>query len=221
MATDAIENPLDDLLAGDDTDFVLERGDRKRAAITGLLFRGESVVWAGRGIPRPLPRVPAFPAFFAAFLCAFSGFALIVMYGIQGMRDVGLGTRLFLLCLAPAVLGGVVAIGLAGAWARHRLWQVRVARSFYLVTDRRAIAGVVRRGTGDIAHFPWTADLFNGTRCIEHGDGTGAVYFTLYRAVIEPHWGFEGIREASRVEAMIHEIVLREKPAPGPDLREF
>src|SRR5262249_21432519 len=101
MAIDAIHNPLDDLFVPDDTGSLLDLGEPERAAITSLMFRGESVVWAGRGIPRPLSVIPVFPAFFAALLCALSGFALMVMYGIQGMRDVGPGQRVILLCLAP------------------------------------------------------------------------------------------------------------------------
>lgn len=221
MSTHAIDNPPDDAEARGDAGDVDHLDEAQWAAIRGFLLRGESVLWAACGIPRPLRPIPVFPAFFAAFLCAFSGFALMVMYGLQGNPRLGLAQRLVLLSLAPAMLGGLTAVWLAGAWARHGLWQGRVARSFYVVTDRRAIAAVTRLGSGQVAHFPWEPGLFDDTRCIDHGDGTGSVYFLHGGEVIEPSWGFEGIREPSRVDALIREVLLREKPEPGPDLGEL
>jgi hypothetical protein len=69
--------------------------------------------------------------------------------------------------------------------------------------------------------FPWTPRQFDDTRRVEHGDGIGSIYFVRDGEVIDPHWGFEGIREAGRVEAMIREILLGEKPDQGADLREL
>jgi hypothetical protein len=221
MITDAIGIPRDGLAGRADSELVLELGELQRAAIKRYLLPGEYVVWAGRGIPRPLPSIPVFPSFFAAFLCGFSGFALMVLFGIYGVRKMGLGETLFLLCLAPAALGCVTATGLAWSSARHRLWQSRIARSFYVLTDRRAISGLMRREGRAIALFPWTADLFDGTRCIEHGDGIGAVYCLRHGEVVEPQWGFEGIRQAGRVEALIRQILLGEKPPSGSDLQEL
>lgn len=221
MATHAIDNPLDDPEARGDAEAVDELDDAQRAALQGFLLRGETVLWAARGIPRPLRPIPVFPAFFAAFLCAFSGFALMVMYGLQGNPRLGLAQRLVLLSLAPAALGGLTAFWLAGAWARHGLWQGRVGRSFYVVTDRRAIAAVMRFGSGHVAHFPWEPGLFDDVRCIDHGDGTGSIYFLQAGEVIEPSWGFEGIRDADRVDALIREVLLREKPEPGADFRDL
>jgi hypothetical protein len=221
MATHAIVNPAENPEARGDAGAVDELDEFQHAAVRDLLHRNESILWAARGIPRPLKPIPVFPAFFAAFLIAFSGFALMVMFGIQGMQDVGLAQRIVLLSLAPALLGGLTAVWLAGAWARHGLWQGRVGRSFYLVTDRRAIAAVTRFGSGQVAHFPWEPGLFDDTRCIDHGDEPGAVYFVLGDEVIEPSWGFEGIREPRRVDALIREVLLHEKPGPVADLREL
>jgi hypothetical protein len=189
-----------------------------RARVKSELEPGERVLWTGRGHPRPLPPIRVFPAFFAAVLCGLSGFALAVLFGIYVFRPMDLEMFL-LLCLAPGALGGIAAIGMAGGWARHRYWQRRIAASFYVLTDRRAIVGWERRG--DVAFGSWTPDLFNGTRCIEHGDGIGAVYFLHNGVVIDPSWAFEGIREAGRVEALIREVLLGEKVLPGADLGEL
>jgi hypothetical protein len=126
---------------------------------------------------------------------------------------------LALLGLPPAVFGGLAAIGMVGAWARHRYWQWRIASSFYVLTDRRAIVGWTRRD--EVAFGSWTASMFDGTRCIEHGDGLGAVYFLRHGEVIEPSWGFEGIREAGRVEALIREVLLEEKVLATADFQEL
>ena len=64
-------------------------------------------------------------------------------------------------------------------------------------------------------------DQFDDTCCIEYGDGIGAVYFLAYGEVRIPHRGFEGIREAGRVESMIREVLLGEKPPSETDLPEF
>jgi hypothetical protein len=198
-----------------------------RARVKAVLEPAERLLWEGRGHARPLAAIPAFPAFFAAFLCATSGFALTVLFGIFGFRPMD-REMVFLLCLAPGVLGGVAAVGMTSGWARHRFSQRRIARSVYALTDRRAIVG--RPWRGDIVFFSWVAEpfldaqcagWFQNTCCIEHGDGLGSVYFLHYGEVSMPDFGFEGIRGAGRVEVMIREVLLREKVLSGADLAEL
>src|SRR5262249_5645260 len=138
MTPDSIGAPTDRLVGRSDSDLIDDLSEPQRAAIKRLLSPGEFIVWAGRGQPRPLPAIPAFPAFVAAFLCGTSGFALTVLFGIYGFRQMDLG-MLFLLCLAPGALGAIAALGMAWGWTRHRYWQWRIAGSFYVLTDRRAI----------------------------------------------------------------------------------
>jgi hypothetical protein len=221
MITDAIGSQMPGLAHRGDPGPMLELDESQRAAIGPILQPGEFVVWAGRGIPRPFRSVPVFPAFFAAFLCGLSGFALMVLFGIFGVRRLEVGELLFLLGLAPAALAGAAAVGMAGSWAHHRLWQRRIARSFYVLTDRRALVGTEGWETGEISLWEWTADFFDDTRRIDHGDGIGSVYFALGGDVIDPQWGFEGIRETGRVESLIREVLLGEKPPAESDLPEF
>lgn len=198
-----------------------------RARVKAVLEPGERLIWTGRGHPRPLATIPVFPALFAAFLCGTSGFALTVLFGIFGFRPMD-RDMVFLLCLAPAVLGGVAVVGMASGWARHRFSQWRIARSVYALTDQRAIVG--RPWRGDIVYFSWVAEPFHDARCagwfhdircIEYGDGLGSIYFLQYGEVSMPDFGFEGIREADRVEAMIREVLLREKVLSGADFTEL
>jgi hypothetical protein len=192
-----------------------------RARVKSELEPGERILWAARGIPRPLGTIRAFPALFAAFLCATSGFALMVLFGIYGLRDLGPGEMIFLLCLPPAALGGMVAIGTSWSWARHRLWQGLIARSLYVLTDRRAIVAWTRRWTDEVILDVWTTDAFNGTLCVEDGDGIGAVYFRRNGEILAPYSSFEGIRDAGRVDELIRQVLLGEKVLSGADFAEL
>ncbi len=182
------------------------------AGVKSQLEPGERILWVGRGSVRPLPAIRIFPAFFAAFLCGTSGFALMVLFGIYGLRKMNPAEMAFFLCLAPGALGGIAAVGMAWSWLRRRLWQRRIARSLYVVTDRRAIVARKTRAPDDVLLDVWTADDFNGTLCVEHGDGTGSVYFSYDGEVHEPDSGFEGIRDAKQVEGLIRELLLNAKP---------
>ncbi len=191
------------------------------AGVKSALEPGERILWAGRGLPRPLGTIRVFPVFFAAFLCAMSGFALTVLFGIYGLRTMNPGEMLFLLCLPPAALGCMAALGIAASWVRHRIWQRRIARNLYVLTDRRAIVAWKRRGADDVMLDLWTPDIFNDTLCVEHGDGTGAVYFRRHGEVLAPDSGFEGIRDAGRVEELIRRTLLGEKMLAGAELAEL
>jgi hypothetical protein len=221
MMSDAVGIPPDGLVGRGDSDLAFDLSDQQHAAIKEQLSPDEYIVWAGRGIPRPLPSIPVFPAFFAAVLCGVSGFALMVLFGIHGLEKLPLGETLFLLCLAPGALGCITAIGIAWSWRSHRYVQRRVSRSFYILTDRRAIVGLEGREGEVVALDSWTGSMFDGTLGMEYGDGIGAVYFLRDGKVVQPEWGFDGIDEVRRVEGLIREILLGEKLPPGWDLGEL
>jgi hypothetical protein len=221
MMRDAIAFPVDGFVGRRDSELVGELHEEYRGAIKQHLVPGEYVVWAGRGNARPLPSIPFFPAFFAMALCAMSGIALMVLFGIYAIRGLDPREKLFLLCLAPGALGCASALGLACGWARHRIEQRRISKSFYVLTDRRAIAGMVGHDAGDVTMVAWAPGMFDGTLCIEHGPGGGDVYFTRDGEVVEPRWGFEGIEQATRVDALIREVLLGEKVLSGADLGEL
>src|ERR1700729_837652 len=76
--------------------------------LKGKLAPDENVVWTERACPPPAPTLAVFPAFFAAVLCGLSGYALMVLFGIYGIHEVGKVERVVLTCLPPAVLGFVI-----------------------------------------------------------------------------------------------------------------
>jgi hypothetical protein len=221
MRHDEIGSPADGLAGRGDSELVGVLLDEHRAALKASLFPGEYIVWAGRGRPPRLAPIRVFPSFFAVFLCAASGFALMVLFGIYAERDISLEQKLFLLVLPPAALGCVAALGIANGWGRHRLRRRRISRSFYVLTDSRAIVGRQGRWADDVKTVEWTPAMFNGTLCTEGGDATGDVYFTCDGQVVEPEWGFEGIEQPARVETLIREVLLEEKVLTGADHAEL
>jgi len=182
------------------------------AGVKSQLQPGERILWVGPGSMRPLPTIRVFPAFFAAFLCGSSGFALMVLFGIYGLRNMNPAEMAFFLCLAPAALGAITAIGMAWSWLRHRLWQRRIARSLYVVTDRRAIIARKKRAHDDVLLDSWKTDDFNGTLHVEHGDGTGSIYFSYDGEVHEPESAFEGILDAPLVDDLIRDVLVNATP---------
>jgi hypothetical protein len=218
---DVASDTGDGFFRATEDDFGADLGAGLRARLESELERNERVLWSSQGLTRPLGMIRVFPALFAAFLCGTSGFALMVLFGIYGLRKMNPGEMLFLLCLAPGALGGMAAIGIARSWVHHWLWQRRIARTLYMLTDRRGIVAWNRHGADDFTLCVWTTETFDGTLCVEHRDGTGAVYFCRDGEVLAPQWGFEGIRDSRRVDELIRQILLGEKIPLGVDLAEL
>jgi hypothetical protein len=180
--------------------------DEQRAAIKDVLSPGEQVLWAERAGPPPTPTVAPFPAFFAAFLCGTSGFALMVLFGIYGLRAMDTAEMLFYLGLAPGALGCVVALGMLVRWGDYLRSRRQLSRSFYVLTDRRAIVGQDMVEDGGIQLLDREAGSFDDTLCIEHPDGTGDVFFTLGGAVHGA--GFVSVAHARRVEELVRRALI-------------
>ena len=198
MRHDEIDSPADGLAGRGDSELVGVLGDELRTALKAALFPGEYVVWAGRGRPPRLAPIRVFPSFFAVFLCAASGFALMVLFGIYAERDISLEQKLFLLVLPPAALGCVAALGIANGWGRHRLRRRRISRSFYVLTDSRAIVGRQGRRADDVTTVDWTPTCSMARSAWKAGTPPGDVYFTCDGQVVVPQWGFEGIEQPAQ-----------------------
>ena len=180
--------------------------EARRAASSGPIASG----------PPPAPTVGVFPAFFAAVLCGASGFALMVLFGIFGLRPMSPGELVFFLCLPPGALGLVVGIGFIGRWAQHMRTRWNLAHTFYALTDRRAIVGSDAHSPGEIAIGFFTSDMFDATLCIEYRDGSGDVFFVRDGDVAWPEWGFRGISGPKYVDGLIRRTVLLGiGPEPG------
>jgi hypothetical protein len=198
-------------MAGDELD------DAQRAALKAEFEPGERVLWAERAGPPPSPTIGVFPAFFAAVLCGASGFALMVLFGIYGIRPMGPGEMVFFLCLPPGAIGLVTGIGLVGKWVQHARTRWHLAHTFYALTDRRAIVGSDAHSPGEIAIGFFTSDMFDATLCVEYRDGSGDVFFVQDGDVAWPEWGFRGISGAKRVEGLVRRVLLGIGPEPGPE----
>ena len=186
--------------------------DDQRAALKAELAPGERILWMERAGAPPTPTVGVFPAFFAAVLCGTSGFALMVLFGIYGDRNLHPAEMVFLLCLAPGAIGAVSVIGLIGRWVHHERAKWRLSRTFYALTDRRAIVGSDARAPGEIAIGFFTREMFDDTRCIEYGNGSGDVFFVSHDDVVWPEWGFLGVSGSKHVESLVRQVLLGNGP---------
>jgi len=182
--------------------------DEQRAWLKSDLAPGELVLWAQRACPPPAPRIAAFPALFTAVLCGLSGFALMVVYGIYGLRVMDAREMLIFLGLAPAALGSVILLGLVGRWLQHIRTRWRLARTFYVLTNDRAILGTDEVDAGMIEARSVTGAMFDDTICIEHHDGSGDVFFVGDGEDLQPEMGLIGISRARQVEELVRGTLL-------------
>lgn len=167
--------------------------------------------------PPPSPTVGAFAAFFASALCGASGFALMVLFGIFGLRAMEMGEMLFYLGLAPCSIGLMVGIGIVGRWIQHERVRRRLSHTFYALTDRRAFVGSDASQPGEITIGFFTTEMFDDTLCIEYRDGSGDVFFVEDGDIAWPEWGFRGVSDAKSVERLVRRVLLGVDPQPGTE----
>jgi hypothetical protein len=205
--------PLDE---GNET-LTRDLDDVQRAALKAELDPGERILWAERAGAPPSPTVAKFPAFFAAVLCGLSGFALTVMYGIYGNPNLHPTQRAILLVMPPAAIGAMSLVGLSVSWFHHERRKWVRSRTFYALTDHRAIVGSDARFPGEVAIGFFTREMFDDTRCIEYGNGSGDVFFVKHDDVVWPEWGFLGISASRHVEGLVRQVLLGKGPIPAID----
>jgi hypothetical protein len=172
----------------------------------------EDVVWAGRATGARPPTVAPFAAFFTAVLCSLSGYTLLVLFGINGLVELQPLELLFYAGLAPAALGSVVALGWLGRWIDFRKARRRLARTFYALTDRRALVGMDCAIDGSIALDSVEREWFDDTLCIEHHGGGGDVFFMKDGAVVMPELGFIGLARPRPIEDLLRTVLLGKTP---------
>lgn len=202
--------------ADDDPEIGL--GDDLHACVKGELEPGERLLWATRACPPPVPSIAAFPAFFTALLCGLSGFALAVVYGVYELVALTPRETLLVFGFAPAAIGFFIVLALLGRRFVYLRTRWRLARTFYCLTDHRAIVGI-NHGDGEV----WFSSLpfadFHDTLCIEHQDGSGDVYFVgdrlitdseghkeIYTGVVAPELGFVGVPRPLEVAETMRRI---------------
>jgi hypothetical protein len=213
VRSDQAAGPAGDELASDLT-------DAQVAALKDELAPGEPVLWMERAGPPPSPTIGAFPALFAAVLCGASGFALMVLFGIYGLRVMSTAETIFFLSLAPGALGFVIVLGVLGRWSQYLRARRRLSRTFYALTDRRVVVGSEAWDPGRISIASWTPDLFDDLRCIEHPDGSGDVFFVRLGEAIWPEEGLVAVARARHVETLVRQALLGAGHRLGPILRK-
>jgi hypothetical protein len=187
------------------------------ARLKAALDPDEAVLWAERAaLPSP-PTVAVFPAFFTAVLCGLSGFALMLLFGIYGLLALGPLQTLLYAGLAPAALGSVIMLGMFGRWARFRQLRWRLARTFYALTDGRALIATEKAWDEPLAFWSITSEMFDDTLCIEHAGGQGDVFFMAGGLVIEPELAFIGLCRPRHVETLLRRVLLGLGPQSGSD----
>ncbi len=201
--------------------------DGLRACLKAELEPGERLFWAARACPPPVPTIDAFPAFFTALLCGLSGFALAVVFGVYGLVALGPREAALVFGLGPAAIGFFILLALVGRRIGYLRTRWRLARTFYGLTDRRAIVGI-DHGDGEPIWFSSLPfDAIHDTLCIEHQDGTGDVYFVgdlvatdrdgykqTYASVVSPELGFVGTPRALEVAEMVRRILAGSRRQP-------
>jgi hypothetical protein len=178
----------------------------------------EDVLWAERATSPPAPTIAAFPAFFTAVLCGLSGYTLMVLFGIHGLIELQPLQMLFYAGLAPAALGSVITLGWIGRWVDFRRARWRLARTFYALTDRRALVGMEASADGSIALESVGSDVFNDTLCIEHPGGSGDVFFVKDGAVVWPELGFVALARPKPIEDLLRTTLLGKGPKSEEEL---
>ncbi|MDG3003170.1 hypothetical protein [Paludisphaera mucosa] len=182
--------------------------DPLRDGVRGELSPGETLLWTERpALPR-MRRIRAMPLIFVAALTALSGVSLAAMLGIMPQGPVDPWTLLTTFGLAPAIIGGLIALDLsrrAGSWLARR-WSL--ARTVYALTDQRVIIGRYDAQDGGLDAFSLIPGMIADTTRFEYSDGTGDLYFEGLDTLVRGPIGFFGIRRVRSVDRLLRETLI-------------
>jgi hypothetical protein len=208
-------------------EFGAESPDDLRACLKAELVPGEVLLWAARACPPPVPTINAFPAFFTALLCGLSGYALAVVFGVYGLVALPAREASLVFGLCPAAIGFFIILALVGRRIQYLRTRWRLARTFYGLTNWRAIVGLDFKDGEPIWFESLPLDKIHDTVCIEHQDGTGDVYFVgdefvtdpdgyeqTLTTVVSPELGFVGAPRAREIAEMVRRILIRNRRQP-------
>jgi len=185
-----------------------EYDDEARRDVGGELSPDEALLWAGR--PR-LPRVRkvrAMPLLYVLALTSLSGVSLSAMLGIFERPVLEPWLMIAALGLAPVAIGGMIVMDLLLRSLRWLIRRRRLARTFYAVTDQRAIIGRLGAAGGASSLFSIPAGLIDGTTRYELADGSGDVYFEGLDAIADKPVGFVEIRSVRLVDELIRQTLV-------------
>lgn len=185
-----------------------EYDDEARRDVGDELSADETLLWTGR--PR-LPRVRKvrpMPLLYVLVLTSLSGVSLSAMLGIFERPVLKPWVMIVALGLAPVALGGLIVMDLM---LRSLQWLVRrrrLARTFYAITDQRAIIGLLGAAGGGSRLLSVPAGLIDGTTRYELADGSGDVYFEGLGAIADKPIGFVAIPSVRWVDELIRQTLV-------------
>ncbi|WP_165245646.1 hypothetical protein [Paludisphaera soli] len=176
------------------------------------LAPGETLLWSERpSLPRMRP-VRVVPLMFVVALTSLSGVSLAGMLGIFEQPVVRPSAVFLGFCLAPFVLGGLIAanaLGRTGSWIARR-WTL--ARTIYGLTDQRVLIGRFDPRDGGLAVCSLIPGMIADTSWFEYADGTGDLYFEGLETHSRSAAGFFGIRRVRKVDRLLHETLIDPYP---------
>lgn len=189
-------------------EFEGEFDDDVRRGVGEDLSFDEALVWTGRPrLPR-VRRVRAIALLYVFVLTSLSGVSLSAMLGVFERPVLDPWMVIAALCLPPLALGGLFVMDLmvrTGRWLARRR---RLARTFYAITDQRAIIGRLGGSGGRLWLFSIPAELIDGTTRYELADGSGDVYFDGLDAIADEPVGFVEIRSVRRVDELLRKTLV-------------
>ena len=182
--------------------------DPLRDGVQGELSPGETLLWAARPVLPHLRRIRLIPLVFVAVLTGLSGVSLAAMLGLFQPPSADPWALAAAFLLAPAALGGLIAID---ALRRVFSWMARrwtLARTIYALTDQRVIIGRYDWAAGALDSYSLLPGMIAGTTPFEYADGTGDLYFEGLEPMVRGPVGFFGIRGVRDVDRLLRETLI-------------
>jgi len=182
--------------------------DAARRDVDRELADDEALLWTGRPrLPR-VRRVRAISLLYILVLISLSGVSLSAMLGIFERPVLDPWMVIAALCLPPLALGGLFLLDLLLRSIQWLVRRRRLARTFYAITDQRAIIGRLGGSGGAPWFFSIPAGLIDGTTRYELADGSGDVYFEGLDAIAGEPVGFVEIQSVRRVDELLRKTLV-------------
>ena len=197
-------------LAGGD-DFGPSLAEDAHARVKAELEPGERLLWAARSAPPPMPMGMGYfvaAAFALIFLCLG---ILVLAQAMGGSRARSNRVSEIPVGIGVTFMGCAIVVTAIGIRVSEVLAQGRQARSYYALTDRRAIAWLPEpRGDAIRVRSLPRGQVRSVTR-IERPDGSGTLEFILSPGC--PDYFFHGtgmvhIPEVRRVEQIVRNFLV-------------
>lgn len=182
--------------------------DEARLNVGRELSPDEALVWTGRPRQPRVRRVRAIALLYVFVLTSLSGVSLSAMLGVFERPVLDPWMVIAALCLPPLALGGLFVMDLLVRTLRWLARRRRLARTFYAITDQRAIIGRLGGSGGRLWLFSIPAGLIDGTTRYELADGSGDVYFEGLDAIADEPVGFVEIRSVRRVDELLRRTLV-------------